>query len=132
MLGLTFINYQEQVMSIHEAKSRGDCPIIGDIHGCYDELRVLLDEIEWSPQSHILILTGYLIDRGLKIKETLIFAMNTPSVYSLMANHEQKLLRYLRGRRVHTTPLVKTIEQCGEPFLKGSSFLKWLESLLGS
>lgn len=32
--------------------------IIGDIHGCYDELNVLLDEIDWSPHSHILILTG--------------------------------------------------------------------------
>ena len=55
--------------------------IIGDIHGCYDELRELLDAIDWSPQRHILILIGNLIDRGPKIKETLMFAMNTPSVY---------------------------------------------------
>jgi 3',5'-cyclic AMP phosphodiesterase CpdA len=74
--------------------------IIGDIHGCYDELSELLDAIDWSPQSHILILTGDLIDRGPKIKETLMFAMNTPSVYSLMSNREQKLLRYLRGHQV--------------------------------
>jgi hypothetical protein len=69
--------------------------IIGDIQGCYDGLSELLDAIDWSPQSHILILTGDLIDRGPKIKETLMFAMNTPSVYSLMSNHEQKLPRYL-------------------------------------
>ena len=55
--------------------------IIGDIHGCYDELSELLEAINWSPQSHILILTGDLIDRGPKIKETVMFAMNTPSVY---------------------------------------------------
>ena len=55
--------------------------IIGHIHGCYDELSKRLDATDWSPQSHILILIGNLIDRGLKIKETLMFAMNTPSVY---------------------------------------------------
>jgi hypothetical protein len=103
--------------------------IIGDVHGCYDELDELLGAIDWSPQSHILILTGDLIDRGPKVKETLMFAMNTPSVYSLMSNHEQKLLRYLRGSRVQTTGLVKTIEQCGEVFLRDPSFFKWLESL---
>jgi hypothetical protein len=41
--------------------------IIGDIHGCYDELSELLDAIDWSPRSHILILTGRLIDHGPKI-----------------------------------------------------------------
>jgi hypothetical protein len=86
--------------------------IIGDIQGCYDGLSELLDAIDCSPQSHILILTGDLIDRGPKIKETLMFAMNTPSVYSLMSNHEQKLPRYLRGHHVQTSALVKTIDQC--------------------
>src|SRR5918993_1290821 len=103
--------------------------IIGDIQGCYDELSELLDVIDWSPRDHILILTGDLIDRGPKIKETLMFAMNTPSVYSLMSNHEQKLLRYVQGRQVQITSLAKTIQQCGEAFLKDLPFLKWLESL---
>jgi hypothetical protein len=92
--------------------------IIGDIPGCYDELCELLDAIDWSAQSHVLVLTGDLIDRVPKIKETLMFAMNTPCVYSLMSNHEKKLLRYLRGIQVQTTALVKTIEQCGETFLR--------------
>jgi hypothetical protein len=103
--------------------------VIGDIHGCYDELNELLDRIDWSPSNHILILTGDLIDRGPKIKETLMFAMNTSSVYSLMSNHEQKLLRYIQGRHVQITSLSKTIQQCGEAFLRDPSFLKWLESL---
>lgn len=103
--------------------------IIADIQGCCDEVSELLDAIDWSPQSHILILTGDLIDRGPKIKETLMFAMNTPSVYSLMSNHEQKLLRYLRGHHVQTSALVNTIDQCRVAFLRHQSFLKWLESL---
>ncbi|HEX2106624.1 MAG TPA: metallophosphoesterase [Nitrososphaera sp.] len=103
--------------------------IIGDIHGCYDELNQLLDTIDWSPNKHILILTGDLIDRGPKIRETLMFAMTTPSVYSLMSNHEHKLLRYIQGRQVQTTSLAKTIQQCGEAFLRDPSLSKWLESL---
>lgn len=98
--------------------------IIGHIHGCYDELSELLDAIDWSPQSHILILIGDLISRGPKIKETLMFTMNTPSVYSLMSNHEQKPLRYLRGHHVQTSALVNTIDQCREAFLRHQSFLK--------
>jgi hypothetical protein len=107
-LDISFINYPEKVISRNEPNrggtsqildSRNHCTgkkvaIIGDIHGNYDELSELLDAIDWSPQSQILILTCDLIDRGAKIKETLMFAMNAPSVYSLMSNYEQKLLRY--------------------------------------
>ncbi len=118
-----------QILDLRRPCAGKKVAIIGDIHGCYDEFSELLDAIDWSPQSHILILTGDLIDRGPKIKETLMFAMNTPSVYSLMSNHEKKLLRYLVGHNVQTTALVKTIEQCGEAFLRDPSFLKWLESL---
>jgi Calcineurin-like phosphoesterase len=102
--------------------------IIGDIHGCYDEVSELLDTIDWSPYTHIVILTGDLIERGPKIKETLLFASNTPSVYSLMSNHECKLLRHLRGHHIQTNPLTKTIEQCGEPFLIHPSLFNWIES----
>ena len=103
--------------------------IIGDIHGCYDELDELLDAIDWSPLTHITILTGDLVDRGPKIKETLEFAIYTPNVYSLMSNHEWKLLRYLQGHPVQTHTLSKTIKQCGEAFLRDPSFLTWLKSL---
>jgi hypothetical protein len=46
-----------------------------------------------------------------------------------MSNHEPKLLRYLRGHQIQTSPLIKTIEQCGEDFLRDPCLLKWLESL---
>jgi calcineurin-like phosphoesterase family protein len=118
-----------QILDLRMQCSDKKVTVIGDVHGCYDELSELLDAIDWSPQSHVLILTGDLIDRGPKIKETLMFAMNTPCVYSLMSNHEKKLLRYLGGNQVQTRALVKTIEQCGEIFLRDPSFLKWLESL---
>lgn len=103
--------------------------VIGDVHGCYDELDELLDRIDWSSHKYITILTGDLVDRGPKIKETLQFAIDTPNLYSLMSNHEWKLLRYLRGHQVQKHTLAKTIEQCGEEFLRNPHFLSWLESL---
>jgi hypothetical protein len=65
--------------------------VVGDILICYEELYQLLDTIDWSPSNQIMIPAGDLIDRRPKINEALIFAMTTPSVYSLMSNHEQKL-----------------------------------------
>lgn len=103
--------------------------VIGDLHGCFDELNELLNNIGWSAETHITILTGDLVDRGPKIKETLLFAMNTPNVYSLMSNHEWKLLRYIWGRPIEKGSLAKTIEQCGETFLREPSFVNWLELL---
>jgi len=70
----------DQILDLRMQCRSKKVAIIGDIHGCYDELSELLDAIDWSPQSYILILTGDLIDRGPKIKEPLMFAMNTPCV----------------------------------------------------
>jgi hypothetical protein len=102
--------------------------IIGDIHGCFDELSELLDNIKWNPKTHVLIFTGDLNDRGPRIKDTLLFAMNTPFVYTLMSNHEFKLLRYLRGNPVKLHSLSKTIQQCND-LLMHPSFINWLECL---
>src|ERR1044072_7251965 len=99
--------------------------IIGDIHGCFDEL---LDNIKWNPKTHVLIFTGDLNDRGPRIKDTLLFAMNTPFVYTLMSNHEFKLLRYLKGNPVKLHSLSKTIQQCND-LLMHPSFINWLECL---
>ena len=38
--------------------------LIGDIHGCYDELRALLAQVDFDPQQDELWLTGDLVARG--------------------------------------------------------------------
>lgn len=87
----TNLGLSASILDLRSQRQGKKVTVVGDTHGCYDELDVLLDTIDWSSRNHILTLTGDLIDRGPKIKETLIFAMNTASVYSLMSNHEQKL-----------------------------------------
>ncbi|WP_312663941.1 metallophosphoesterase, partial [Pantoea sp. CTOTU49201] len=38
--------------------------LIGDVHGCYDELRALLAQVDFDPQQDTLWLTGDLVARG--------------------------------------------------------------------
>ena len=38
--------------------------LIGDVHGCYDELIALLAQVEFDPSTDTLWLTGDLVARG--------------------------------------------------------------------
>ena len=38
--------------------------LIGDVHGCYDELIALLKQVDFTPGRDILWLTGDLVARG--------------------------------------------------------------------
>ena len=48
---------------------------IGDLQGCYDPFRRLLDELDFEPGSDTLWLTGDLVNRGPKSLKTLRFVM---------------------------------------------------------
>jgi serine/threonine protein phosphatase 1 len=80
--------------------------IIGDIHGCLDILKRLLDKIQWSPDSDSLIFLGDYVDRGENSKGVIDFILNisqsAPSVHCLMGNHENIFLDFLTGRDVRT------------------------------
>lgn len=77
--------------------------IVGDVHGCLDELLVLLDRLQFVPATDVLVSVGDIIDRGPRIRETVEFLFNLPSFYMVLGNHEYKLLRYLQGRDVKVT-----------------------------
>lgn len=49
---------------------------IGDVHGCYDELMALLKTIEERDADARYIFVGDFIDRGPKVWETLMWAMD--------------------------------------------------------
>lgn len=101
---------------------------IGDIHGCFDEFMELLNKVDYKPGVDVLILAGDLIDRGPKVKQVLEFVMNKPMVYTILANHEWKLLRYLKGSLITVgNGLQTTLDQ-----LNGwmtPKFTEWLEKL---
>lgn len=62
--------------------------IIGDVHGCYDELIALLKKMNFSLNRDFLIFTGDLINRGPKSAEVLDFVYNLPNKVVLLGNHD--------------------------------------------
>jgi serine/threonine protein phosphatase 1 len=71
--------------------------IVGDIHGCLDELLDLLKKQQFDRNRDVLISVGDIVDRGPKIKETVEFVFALPQFYMVRGNHDDKLCRYLEG-----------------------------------
>ncbi len=73
--------------------------IVGDIHGCLDPLKRMMDKIKWRPEKDGLIFLGDYIDRGVDSKGVVDFIIeisdSSPYVQCLMGNHENILLDFL-------------------------------------
>ncbi|WP_100158786.1 bis(5'-nucleosyl)-tetraphosphatase (symmetrical) ApaH [Proteus columbae] len=67
--------------------------LIGDIHGCYHELRHLLDKVSFDPAQDTLWLTGDLVARGPDSLEVLRFVKSLgTSLKLVLGNHDLHLL----------------------------------------
>jgi protein phosphatase len=95
----------------------GPFDVIGDIHGCRDELATLLDRLGYvltrdgagrpvggrHPGGRRVVFLGDLVDRGPDVPGTLRLVMGmvgSGDALAVAGNHEDKLLRALRGRDV--------------------------------
>lgn len=72
--------------------------VIGDIHGCYDELRELLERVGLSADDRV-VCVGDLIVKGWKNREVLDLLMTDKRFSSVLGNHDRALLRYWRGEK---------------------------------
>jgi polynucleotide kinase-phosphatase len=111
----------------------GPFDIIGDVHGCFDELRELLVSLGYdisetscvtakenhipedagyfgfrvtAPQSRKVIFLGDLVDRGPDNVSVLRLAMSMVKsgiAYCVQGNHDMKLQKYLKGKKVQLT-----------------------------
>lgn len=87
---------------------------IGDLQGCYDPFRRLLDAIDFEPANDRLWLVGDLVNRGPKSLKTLRFVKSLgDSVVTVLGNHDLHLLALgygqLGGSR-RFEPLRKTLK----------------------
>lgn len=95
--------------------------IVGDIHGCWDEFRALLDAARVGPSDRI-VAVGDLCDRGPDAAQVLRFFMERPGASSVMGNHEWKHVRGL-GREAQWI----TEWQCGYAFYTRA--VAWMKQL---
>ncbi|WWO97414.1 MAG: bis(5'-nucleosyl)-tetraphosphatase (symmetrical) ApaH [Candidatus Dasytiphilus stammeri] len=67
--------------------------LIGDVHGCYNELCILLKRVNFDPKKDILWLTGDLIARGPNSLKVLRYIRSLEkSVRLVLGNHEINLI----------------------------------------
>lgn len=91
--------------------------ILGDVHGCHDEMRELLDQLGYEPGRDVLVSVGDIIDRGPKIRETIEYLLGLPDFHMVLGNHEDKFLRYLQGNNVKVSGgMETTINAYGNTF----------------
>ena len=102
----------------------GPFDVIGDVHGCCDELEVLLrqlgyepgelpeDDPAWGrriyrhPTGRRVVFLGDLVDRGPRVLDTLKLVRNmvkAGTAFCVPGNHDMKLMRKLAGKDVQIT-----------------------------
>ncbi|MYR92508.1 MULTISPECIES: polynucleotide kinase-phosphatase [unclassified Streptomyces] len=97
----------------------GPFDIIGDIHGCRSELDTLLGKLGYMdgahPEGRTAVFVGDLVDRGPDSPGVLRRVMSmvaSGNALCVPGNHENKLGRYLAGRKVQQTHgLAETVGQ---------------------
>jgi len=87
--------------------------VIGDIHGCFQELMKLLDMVNFS-RSDELVSIGDLVDRGPQSKEVVDFFINTPNASAILGNHEDKQIRIFDGELEPSLSQKICFEQWGD------------------
>jgi diadenosine tetraphosphatase ApaH/serine/threonine PP2A family protein phosphatase len=70
--------------------------VVGDIHGCYDELISLLELVGLKADDRI-VAVGDLITKGPKSREVLELFRTDKRFRSVLGNHDLALLKYWRG-----------------------------------
>jgi polynucleotide kinase-phosphatase len=109
----------------------GPFDIIGDIHGCFDELHALLAKLGYEiteangdaesrysaqhPAGRKVVFLGDLVDRGPRIPDVLRLTMSmveSGAALCVPGNHDIKLMRKLNGKDVRITHgLAESLEQ---------------------
>lgn len=109
---------ERQPLWNNRKSEHGPFDIIGDVHGCIDELRDLLAKLGYQiveensayratpPAGRKAVFVGDLVDRGPGVPSALRLVMSMAGAGMALCvpgNHDMKLVRKLRGRDVQVT-----------------------------
>ncbi|MGH9971698.1 MAG: metallophosphoesterase [Pyrinomonadaceae bacterium] len=100
--------------------------VIGDIHGCFDELVSLLDSLAFAVTDRV-VSVGDLIVKGNKSKEVLDLFAQDARFHSVLGNHDRALLRFWEG--AITTLKRSQIHTCNELEADKEQYRTYLGSL---
>jgi protein phosphatase len=141
------LEIERQPMWTNRRSEHGPFDIIGDVHGCFDELLELMKNLGYSiekngdgyhvgvPEGRKAIFLGDLVDRGPKIPEVLRVVMSMAEAGTALCvpgNHDMKLLQKLRGKDVKMTHgLADSVAQlAGESLEFKSRVSEFLDGLI--
>jgi protein phosphatase len=124
------VTIERQPLWTNRGNETGPFDIVGDLHGCCDELELLLEKLGYQfrdepgsgtysrtyfhPEGRMAVFLGDLVDRGPRILDTVQLAykmVKAGSGLCLPGNHDNKLVRKLKGRDVQITGMEKTLAE---------------------
>ena len=73
--------------------------VVGDIHGCYDELMDLLEKVGFGDEDRV-VCVGDLVTKGPKDREVLQLFMSDPRFRTVIGNHDLALRRKWHGEKL--------------------------------
>lgn len=109
------VTIERQPLWNNRRADHGPFDIIGDVHGCGDELEELLAQLGYAvagngvwrhPAGRKAVFLGDLVDRGPRVPDVLKIVMAmvaAETAYCVPGNHDMKLVRQLNGRDVQLT-----------------------------
>src|SRR6185436_8214230 len=80
--------------------------VVGDIHGCYDELMDLMEKVQLGERDRV-VSVGDLITKRPKNREVLEKFMTDPRFSTVIGNHDLQLRRRWSGEDVELKPAQK-------------------------
>jgi protein phosphatase len=112
------VEIERQPLWNNRRNEHGPFDVIGDVHGCFDELVELMQNLGYQvnrdghefsvtpPEGRKLVFVGDLVDRGPAVPDVLRLAMTMVAAGQAICvpgNHDIKLMKALQGRNVRQT-----------------------------
>jgi predicted phosphodiesterase len=107
--------------------------VIGDVHGCSDELQDLLRAVKAQPTDR-LISVGDLISKGPDSRGVIEWAMKTKNLECVVGNHELRLRKHWHAgtRSTEKAHDADTYRQLGDSYERAMSFIdRWPMTISG-